>query len=274
MFGSFGRTWKLIKVSFGVVKKDKEILLFPIISGTILILLTISLFGFLYFTDTFDNIPLTVGLIFFLYLLGYFLMVYTNVAIVGCATIRLEGGDPQLKDGFRIANKNLGAIFAWAVISAIIGMIIRALKNIKVKDFPIGQIIGSIFGFAWNMITFFIIPVLIYEKKGVFASMKSSGHLFKKSWGETFIGHFGLSIIFFLSGLAGFIPIIIGVSIGGTIPLLIGLIIAIVYWVFIAVLGVAVNGIFVAALYRYVTTGKLAPEFKEHETYIPRPRNF
>ena len=92
------------------------------------------------------------------------MIVYTNVAIVGCATIRLEGGDPTLKDGFRIANQNLGAIFGWAIISAIVGMIIRALKNIRFKDFPIGRIIGSIFGFAWTMITFFIIPVLIYEK--------------------------------------------------------------------------------------------------------------
>ena len=274
MFESFGRTWKLVKVSFGIVKKDKEILLFPIISGVILIILLASIFGSLYVTDLIENAPVAGVSFFVFYLFAYFMIVYANVAIVGCATIRLKGGDPTLKDGFRIANENLRAILAWAIISAIVGMIIRALKNVKSKGFPIGQIVGSIFGFAWTMITFFIIPVLIYEKNGVFTSMKRSGSLFRRSWGETFIGHFALSIIFLLFGLAGLIPIFIGVSIGGFTAFVVGLVIAISYWVFIAVLGVAVNGIFVAALYRYATTGKLSPEFREHESIIPYPKSF
>ena len=57
MFESFGRTWKLVKVSFGIVKKDKEILLFPVISRVILIILLASIFGSLYVTDLIENAP-------------------------------------------------------------------------------------------------------------------------------------------------------------------------------------------------------------------------
>lgn len=269
MFESFGRTWQLVKVSFGVVRKDKEILLFPIIAGTILILVTISYFTGLFFSGLISNVPVLIVSIFLIYFFSYFIMIYSNVAIVGCAMMRLNGGDPTLGDGFRIANQNLKAIFGWAVVSGIVGLIINAIKDIRVGNVPIGRFIGNIFGFAWNMITFFIIPVLIYEKQGIFSSMKRSGRLFRNSWGETFIGHFALGFIFFLLGLGGIVFLIIGALIGGLYGLIIGLIAAIIYWVVIAAMGVAVKGIFVAALYRYATTGELAPEYEGYG--IPAP---
>ena len=33
MFNTFGRSWELTKLSFRVIKEDKELLLFPLLGG-------------------------------------------------------------------------------------------------------------------------------------------------------------------------------------------------------------------------------------------------
>ena len=259
MVGRFGRSWELMKISLSIIRKDKEILLFPLLSGIIMVIIGITFIGGIFFAGFlgFVGTPLSIVLFFIMYLLFYFIGIYFNSAVIGCATIRLEGGDPTVKDGFRIANKNLSAIAGWALLAATVGIILRALEE---KVGLLGKIVISIIGFAWSMATFFVIPVLIYEKLPLFKSVKRSAHVFKDTWGETFIGHFGLGIIFFLFALVGLIPIILGLMLGGYIGMIIGLIIAIIYWVIIACIGSAAQGILTAALYRFASTGKISPD--------------
>ena len=206
-----------------------------------------------------------------MYLLFYFIGIYFNTALIGCATIRLEGGDPILKDGLRIANENLRSIARWALIAAIVGIILRALEE---RAEILGKIVISLIGFAWTMATFFIVPVLIYEKLSVFKAIKRSAHVFKDTWGETFIGHFGLGIIIFLLALIGVIPIVLGHIVGGTTGLFIGLIIAIIYWIIIACVGSAAQGVLTAALYRYATTGKISPDIVPEHLLKPYTEPF
>ena len=44
MFGSIGRSWELAKDSFRVLRADKELLIFPLLSGVMLIIVSISFF--------------------------------------------------------------------------------------------------------------------------------------------------------------------------------------------------------------------------------------
>jgi hypothetical protein len=248
-----------MKLTLGVVRKDKEILLFPLISGIIMIAIVATFVLGMFFTGLFyfDNPILFIVLTFIMYLVLYFIAIYFNTAVIGCATIRLQGGDPTLSDGFRTANENLRAIFGWAVLSATVGLIIRAIQQ---RAGVAGRIAGSIFGIAWSIVTYFIIPVLIYEKTPLFKGIKRSAKIFKDTWGETFISGFGLGIVFALLGLLGIVFIVLGVLIGGITGLIVGLIIAIVYWVIIAVVASAAQGVLIAALYRFATTGKITPD--------------
>ena len=43
--------------------------------------------------------------------------------------IRLDGGDPTVRDGFRLAFARLPAILGYAAISATVGMILRAIAE-------------------------------------------------------------------------------------------------------------------------------------------------
>jgi hypothetical protein len=259
--GKFGNSWQLMKTSLGILRKDKEIMIFPVLSFIACAIILLSFFAGFWFLGlpSMDTSPwLWVVSMFLIYFVLFFIVIFFNTAIIACANIRLNGGDPTVSDGLRIASQNIGRILIWALISATIGMILQAIRE---KGGWVGRIIAGVFGIAWAYVTFFIIPVLIFEKKGVASSIRRSASLFKQTWGETLIGSFGFGIIFFLLALLGILPIILGYFLGGTTGVIVGLIIAFFYWAFIGVVASATNGIYVAALYQYATKKQLPSEF-------------
>jgi hypothetical protein len=263
--GRISRGWKLTKLSLGVIRKDKEILIFPVLSALVTFAILASFVAGMFFTVDFEGsadsaspVFLVFGLAF--YLVAFFIAFFFNAAVIGCAMIRLNGGDPTVKDGLRIARENIGRIFMWALVAATVGLIIRALQE---RVGFIGKIVLGFIGMAWTLVTYFVLPVLIYEKTGPWAAVKRSASLIKGSWGETIVGNLGLGLIFLLLGLAGLLPIIIGVAIGGLVAIVVGVVIAVVYWVALAVVASAAQSVLVAALYRYATTGKTSEGFEE-----------
>jgi hypothetical protein len=259
-----------MKMSFNVLRKDKEILLFPLISLIITVLIMISFFSSFYFFLGLENMTsiFMYVIFFFVYVFLYIIVLFFNTAIIGCATIRLNGGNPTVSDGLHIAGKNISKILGWGIIGAIIGVI---LKTIQQKAGIAGKIVSFAAGLAWTYATFFIIPVLIYEDIGVFKSIKRSGQIFKSTWGETITGTFGFGIIFMLLGFLGVFFLIAGGALGGFTGFIIGLIAAVIYWLIIGIVATATNGIYVAALYQYATKDKLPSAFDS--TAIPQPIN-
>lgn len=268
--GKFGNSWQLMKTSLGVLRKDKEIMIFPLLSFFACVIILISFLAGFWFLGGFsmDSTPswLWIVVMFLLYFVLFFIVIFFNTAIIACANIRLNGGDPTVSDGLRIASQNIGRIFLWALISATIGMILQAIRE---RGGWVGRIVAGIFGIAWTYVTFFIIPVLIYEKKGIGSSIRRSASLFKQTWGETLIGSFGFGIIFFLLALLGVLPIILGYLLGETTGVIVGFIIAFFYWAFLGVIASATNGIYVAALYQFATKKQLPAGFDA--SLIPPP---
>jgi hypothetical protein len=201
-----------------------------------------------------------------IYFVLFFIVIFFNTAVIACANIRLNGGDPTVSDGLRIASENIGRILIWALISATIGMILQAIRE---RAGWVGRLIAGIVGIAWAYVTFFIIPVLIFEKKGIAPSIRRSASLFKQTWGETIIGTLGFGIIFILLALLGIIPIILGVYLGSTTSIIIGVIVAFFYWAFIGVVASATNGIYVAAMYQFATKKQVPSGFDS--SMIPQP---
>src|SRR5207237_6690384 len=79
-----------------------------------------------------------------------FIAIFFNAAIVGAATIRLQGGDPTLSDGLRLAWSHAGKIVAWAAVTATVGLILRSLEE---RAGLLGRIVLGIIGAAWSAIT-------------------------------------------------------------------------------------------------------------------------
>jgi len=200
---------------------------------------------------------------FLFYVILYTVIFYCNTALVGAAMIRLRGGDPTLPDGFRIASQHFKAIVGYAIIAATVGMLLHWLRRQKV----IGRIVAGIFGFAWNLATYFVVPILVTENVGPIEAVKRSAALLRKTWGEQVIGNFSIgaitSLVFFGLILIGIPAVMFAVATQSLV--LIGAVISIFALALVAVglISSALSGIYTAAVYQYATTGTAAAYFDQ-----------
>jgi len=263
MFESVSRSFTLIKESWRVISLDKEILLFPVLSGVALLVILLSfVLPALFLSSsraTFSGGLLLVGLFLF-YLLCYFVVIYFNTALITCARIRLTGGNPVFMDGIRNANAHFISIFIWAMISATVGLVLHLLQE---RAGIIGQIVIGLIGAAWSLITYFAIPVMIFEEKGPVDAIKESASLFRKTWGETLIGQVSIGIVFVILAVVGMIPVALALMSGSFTLFLILLAIFIIYIAILMVIGSGLQGVYNTALYLYATTGNVPEAYSK-----------
>ncbi|MFN8623037.1 MAG: DUF6159 family protein [Chloroflexota bacterium] len=261
--GRISRSWELVKASWSVLRADKELLLFPIVS-TIVTLIVVAIFAIPFLaTDAIGRYSnggslsiMDLVLLFLFYVVTSMVVIFCNAALVGAANIRLNGGDPTVRDGFRIAWSHIGSILGWAVITATVGMVLRALRE---RGGIVGTIAAAIGGVAWGLITFLVVPILVIEGLGPVDAIKKSGDLLRRTWGEQIVGNASIGLVFgLISVVVGVVGFGLSALLGaGAWPLGVGLgAITLAIILAIALLGGTLSGIFTVALYRYATTGQ------------------
>lgn len=253
--GTLDRTWRLYKESFNVLSADVEILLFPVMSAVAAIAVAASFFIPLYRIGTFEAIHRGAArwddyaTLFVWYYLSFFVVIFFNAALVGCASTRLSGGDPAVGDGFRFAAAHMHRILAWAFIATTVGVLLQSLRN---RRSLFSGLLGGALGLGWTLITYLIVPVIVFEDRGMFDSIYRSAELFRKTWGEQVAGDFGF-------GLLNLLLLLPGIGLGvllWQVDHAAGVIVGVVYALILAVVTSAVKGVFTAALYRYATSGQ------------------
>jgi len=265
--GKFDRTWQLMSASWNVLKKDKEILLFPVLSGIALVLVLASFAVPLFMIGDFKKMAVSGAdsepwiALFLFYFSNYLVIIFFNTAIVACATIRMGGGDPVVSDGLRAASNRLPAIFGWAAVSATVGMILRMIES---RSNLIGRIVAGLLGMAWSITSYLVVPVLVNENKGPIEAYQESVRLLKKTWGEELIGNFSFGLVFFVLSLPAIILVFAGVLMGNGVLTLFFIVLALLYGVLLSVIQSALQGIFQAALYQYAQKGTVAPGFDQN----------
>ncbi|MDY7076860.1 MAG: DUF6159 family protein [Chloroflexota bacterium] len=268
MFAKIQNSWTLIKASAAVLRADKELIVFPIVSAIGVLVVTASFALPTIFAGFLDTLlegraqvfGFVVGFLF--YVVQYTVIIFANSALVGAAMIRLRGGDPTVGDGFRVAMKHFGAILGYALISATVGMVLRWLSE---RGKTLGQIVSSVVGLAWNLATYLAVPVLVIEGVGPVEAVKRSANLLKKTWGEQIAGNFSIGLVF---GLLAVLLIILGIPIfilvASTQSLALIALTALLFvlvFVFIGLISSTLNGIYVAAVYRYAADGEASGFF-------------
>lgn len=265
MFDKFSRSWELVKASASVLRSDKELLVFPILSGIAAMIVVatfaIPVFALRIFEDGVGVGGAVLGFLF--YLSQYFVIFFFNSALVAAAMIRLEGGDPTVADGFNAAKARIGPILGYAAIAATVGMILQALKN-KDNNFLV-RMIGSGLGVAWTLSTFLVVPVLVQQNVGPIEAIKQSVNLLKRTWGENAIGNVGLGLVFglMMAGviIVGVILAIMAASVSAGLAIAIAVLVVLTA-VALGIVQSALAGIYSAALYRYATVGEAPAGFE------------
>jgi hypothetical protein len=260
--GSITRGFRLAKASWSVVRQDRELLILPIVSFlcslVVLAVFGLGMLGIGLPKDGESVRPAIYVLGFCMYVALAFVTIFFNAAVIGTAMQRLRGEPASIRDGLTLARQHVGQIFVWALITASIGMVLRTIQE---RSGLIGRILVGIIGIAWNLITFFVVPVLLFEPLPVGASIKRSAQIFRERWGEQFTGNATIGIAIFLVA----IPIIVvGGLLTAAVPV-VGIALTVIAIGMLMAVGAACSGVFNAALYRYATTGDASGAFTEDD---------
>jgi hypothetical protein len=221
----FKRSWQLVKSSWGVLRSDKELMLFPVISGIVMFI--------------------ALGVLFLVWAGVFF-----NAALIAADNVRLEGGDPTLADGFHVALSHLPAILGWAAIAATVGLVLSALRERG------GAIVSLLGNMAWAIVTFLVVLVLVIEGVGPIEAIKHSAGLLRKTWGEQIVGNFSIGLVTGLALLAALVVggLIVFVLFGISEVLgMLGAVILVAGLIILGLIGSTLSGIFNIALYRYAS---------------------
>ena len=264
-FGNISNTIQLMKSCVNILKKDRELILFPIMAAVFVLILL----GLIYITGSIDlsaanEEEMAIFPVAILIFGANFIIVFFNSALISAALERLRGGDPNISSGLSHALKHVHHIFFWSIIVTIMGLIFAAIKANGRNRGGIGGIMTQIFASfleaGWAMMTFFVIPIIVSENISPLSAIKRSSSLFKQTWGNQVAANFGFGIFQVIALLISFgIGWFFGL-INGTLGIAVGILcattsVSIIY---------TLEGIYKAALYEHAL-GEKPLEFEEQD---------
>lgn len=286
MAGKFARSWALMKASAAVLRSDKSLLVFPLLSGLCTLLVAASFLvpvgmAMVGQQQAGEQIGrhMSAGtylLMFCFYLVQYFVIIFFQTALTGVALMHLRGEPASVGAGFALARARLPQILGYALIAATVGLLLRMVQE---RLGLVGRLAAGFIGLAWTVATFLVVPVLASEGVGPVDAVKRSVELLKRSWGENLIGNGGIGVVF---GLLMVLAVLLGAAlIGGAVALQSAA--AIVLAAVVVVLGLtllglvqaSLQGIYSAALYRYAEAGEASVGFDQallQQAFAPKKK--
>jgi len=270
--------WKSSKLvtrkSWDLLKANPYLFAFPVI-GMVLSIIPLAVLGIpaLYFLDADNN---WIALIFGIALVFGMQAVVTFPAAGLVASVDEEmHRDASVGAGMGAAFGRFGPLIAWSAIQTVVSVLIGLVRG-NGQGNVIGVLLRNVIAAAadvmWQLITFFVLPVMMIEKASPIQAIKTSSSLFKKQWGTQLAG--GVRI----GGLVALLVIVPGAIImGGGIALVLvqstavaitGIVTAAIGFLVIVLGALIINamrGIYSVALYYYAKDGEVLGGFTGEE---------
>lgn len=269
------RTWALTRMTFDVIKKDNEMLLFPLLAAVCSVLFSVAMLFPTVITHLLNDGgsfvwgPLQLAATFATYFGLAFITTFFNTCVVYTTRVRLSGGDATFGESVSFAFSRIGRIISWSLLAASVGLLLSMLENAARNAKGVGSILLSILrgllATAWNVVTLFVVPAMVYQDLGPIDAIKSSMDTLRNTWGESLARHYGMGLASFLFTLPGILgAVLVVVAMGGGLPAGAGIALLAVLGLYI--LGVALvfnvaNAVFNTALYHYATSRQVPAGF-------------
>jgi len=267
IFSRFERSCRLIAASWQVLRSDRELLVLPVMSAIATIFVVASFAMAAFAGGEFDALHSGKAIgapdaslyawLFAFYVVQYAVVIFFNTALVGAALERLDGGNPTLGSALDLASRRIGPILGYAVVSATVGVLLRAISE---RLGLVGRILGFGVGLAWTVMTFLVVPVLAAEGVGPIAAIEKSASLLRRSWGENLIGSGGISLVMsaataaiMLVGIGGGI---VSLNRGDTVAGMALLVASVPLVLAVLLVGAALSAVYQAAVYYYAVAGE------------------
>jgi Family of unknown function (DUF6159) len=212
-FDRLSNGWTIAMNSFKVLKENKQLIIFPVLSGLSILLIMASFITAAFAAAGWDidklNIeekgtPLYYLILFAFYIINYFVVVFFNMALIHCTRLYFRGEEVTIQKGLQFSLSRIRSIFAWAFFAATVGLLLRTIQE---NSGALGKIITGIIGIVWSVATFFVVPVIAYENAGPLEAFKRSSSMMKQKWGESLGANFGFGLIQFLGILIIALPL-------------------------------------------------------------------
>src|SRR6478736_1522694 len=199
--GRWARSKQLAGASWGLLRHDKELMVLPLISGIASLIIGATFLYPLYLSaetkdvagsTTLEMKPFGYVVLFLMYLVLAYVTIFFKTALLCGADERMQGGSPSLGSALGGAASRAGKILPWAIVTATVSVILRSLEE---RAGILGRIVIGIVGMAWAVVTFLVLPIVVFENVGVGTAIKRSALLLKRTWGENLIVNLGIGLI-------------------------------------------------------------------------------
>jgi len=248
-FGRLKMGFTLARRSATALRDHPKLLLFPILAGIeSLAYLAVLWTTLLSFSGDADVLTLVALACF--YVGSTFIASFSTAGLMYCSRQVFAGESPRIGDGIRAASRNLAPLLAWSIISALVGILLRMLEE---NDTPLSLVTAAVFSVAWSVMTFFVVPVIVFEDVGVVGMFSRSKETVVETWGESMGAIGGVGIVTIALGFVGAIP---GLVILWAVPEsagVLGFLVLIVAVLVAMLIGHTLTGVTKTALYLYAT---------------------
>jgi hypothetical protein len=288
------RSWHLFKSSLMVIIRNKQLLIFPIVTSIATVIIWLFFFapaalyptghsylsgehwqtlGAKYFRSTgsgnhehFSLSPIAAAYCALIYFVSMFVATFFNVAFYNEILAALNGEAVSLSRGLKFACTRWQAILLWTIFAGMIGLIIKAIEE---RLDIVGKIIVRLIGVAWSIASVFVIPVIVRdtETNNPIEMLKKSAGTVTRMWGEGLIGYVGIGAVNAIVMI--FSVVLIGISVAVCTAIqnfwllalvLVGWFISMVIWSYLMnVAGLVYKG----ALYLYAAEGIVSEPYDQ-----------
>jgi len=247
--------------SVRVLRAHPKLLAFPLLGGISGVAFIATLFGGLFVTGPLfrDPGPALLGALFVAYLVETFVASFFSAALIAATREAFRGEEPRIGPAVATAWDRKGPLLAWSLVAAVVGVIIKGIES---QDNLVGQLLAGLFTVAWSVMTYFVVPVIVFRDPSVREMFEESASTFKDTWGES-LGAMGTvdfatvllaligvglgAVTFVATAGLGDVQLVATVLVGGTAV------------VFALLVGKAISGVAKTALFVYATE-QSAPE--------------
>lgn len=268
--GRMLRGWELTQESWAVVRRDRSLLVFPVVGGVCAVVVAAVVFGAgaglaVAANAWWPAVPFLIAGSYLLIVIGQF----CAVALASCATAALDGRDTTVAEGVDAARGRLGLILQWAAVQLVVGAAISALQALlrEVGGNLLGSIVGGLADFAWAVATFFVVPVIALEGLGPKDAIKRSSGVVRERWGEGVVGSAAIGLVAFLIALPGMLLVVLGVMAVSASPAGAAALIAVGVVLIIAasLFQATISAVFRVALFRFATQDEVTGGFTREQ---------
>ena len=255
-----------------IVARHRSLILFPALDlGACLV--SLALLGTLALVTFPRSVILGLAILVALVILVVVVDTVAGAALVVATEQVLLVGSLSWADTWRRCGRTLGPLLAWSGIRAGVGSALSVVRGDGSGGGANGGlllrgVLAAAGGVAWGILTFFVVPVLVFESVGPMAAIRRSAQLTRQRWGAQITGTVRIgAILGLVTVLPGILLALAGLALladpGQTAPWLALPILAIgciAVLVGVILMG-TLRGVFSVVMYGYATTGEAVGEF-------------